>query len=965
METDKPLSVRLPKFKGTPEKWPAWRDTMEAIFGAYRLIGAINNPRPEDVLPAAPVVNQAGAGVAGGAGGEDGGDAAVGGVVPPVQQAPLIPLQQPVLPGSTPAEVWDDKNQKIYMYLLLYTDGAAQNTVSQFRGSRDGVAAWRALRERYDPQGMLGRARLNRQVMTTNLEPTGEPDEYFLNIERATTRLEELGQPFGEGALVDMILDKLPNSTYGPLITNLYMEENLSYDVLKQKIRIFYQRNIAGGGRYDDAEEDASKAFMAEGERKEDWKSKVRCYKCKKIGHVKRECKSKKGPMNKPLDSGTKGSPKGAWKGSKQQGKGARRVRFDQRTAGAEVQDDSDEEADGGRKQAAFSATSKGLFWSDDKKGTFLTFIVDSGATCHMVYDSRHLSNIRYVDKNITVGGGRTLTSIGIGDLDVLAKDTKGKAWPIVIQDVLIVPDLGINLLSVAKLMRKKGADISFDLEKPYISMGSRKTTLSFCNGLYRWMVIPENGGGDLPAAYVGMSSDLAHDRLGHRIVADKTKLQELGISILQQRNKDGKCDICEKAKHHHISFPKELDSEGDLKPFELVYVDYAGPVEEPTIGGARYAVIFTDKATRWMITYCVEYKSSFMTTLRKYLRDVKALGHKVGELWGQDPDKPYNIWDSDGPVKGLRSDRGGEFIGEEVLTFCKNAGIKQSFSGPYAPQQQGMSERRNRTLFEMVRAMLFRSKLGKEFWGEALNTAVYISNRLPGSKWNPPYQAIFGKPPKLCNLRVFGCKAYVQTPKVGTKKLDPRAWIGIHVGYDELNWRCYRVYKPDTKSVRLSVHVTFDENSFPSPEAILESDEFVEMPIVGMMPGGGVLPVPVAHPGDRMDQPAAGGPGGEGGDEAPVRVPLLPRGARLIDGAAALTIGPELFEEVLKGSQGDILALPAAAMISDDPKSFKEAVQSKESDDWWEAMRREIDSLRKNETWELVERPKNACQHH
>jgi hypothetical protein len=146
--------------------------------------------------------------------------------------------------------------------------------------------------------------------------------------------------------------------------------------------------------------------------------------------------------------------------------------------------------------------------------------------------------------------------------------------WPIVIQDVLIVPDLGINLLSVAKLMRKKGADISFDLEKPYISMGSRKTTLSFCNGLYRWMVIPENGGGDLPAAYVGMSSDLAHDRLGHRIVADKTKLQELGISILQQRNKDGKCDICEKAKHHHISFPKELDSEGDLKPFELVYVD-------------------------------------------------------------------------------------------------------------------------------------------------------------------------------------------------------------------------------------------------------------------------------------------------------------------------------------------------------------------------------------------------------
>ncbi len=91
-------------------------------------------------------------------------------------------------------------------------------------------------------------------------------------------------------------------------------------------------------------------------------------------------------------------------------------------------------------------------------------------------------------------------------------------------------------------------------------------------------------------------------------------------------------------------------------------------------------------------------------------------------------------------------------------------------------------------------------------------------------------------------------------------------------MGYDELNWRCYRIYKPDTKSVRLSVHVTFDESSFPTtPEAIVtESDELVmEMPHVSM-PGGGVLPVQVAHPpGDHVDQPAqddgaAAGPGGD-----------------------------------------------------------------------------------------------------
>ena len=243
---------------------------MEAIFGAYKLIiDAINNPRPEDALV---VANQAG--------------------------------------GPTPAEVWVEQSAKIYMYLLLYSGDQAQAVVSHHRGTRNGVAAWESLREKYDHQGILGRSLLQRQLMEASLEPSGDPEMYFLTIERVTTRLGELGQPVSDEALVGLILSKLPQP-YGPLITIFDTMEDLSYDTLKQRVRTFYKRRIAKLDGSEDGAEDSTKAFVA-GERRpqrkyQDWKSRVRCFHCQKLGHVEKECTT----STKSLDSGggAKGSP--------------------------------------------------------------------------------------------------------------------------------------------------------------------------------------------------------------------------------------------------------------------------------------------------------------------------------------------------------------------------------------------------------------------------------------------------------------------------------------------------------------------------------------------------------------------------------------------------------------------------------------------------------------------------------
>jgi hypothetical protein len=217
--------------------------------------------------------------------------------------------------------------------------------------------------------------------------------------------------------------------------------------------------------------------------------------------------------------------------------------------------------------------------------------------------------------------------------------------------------------------------------------------------------------------------------------------------------------------------------------------------MEEPSIGGARYLAVWTDEWSRWVIVKPLKLKSDFLASFKVVLKEIKALGFKIKEL---------------------RTDRGGEFVSKEVKDYCCEHEILHTFSGPYAPQQQGISERMNRFIAEMARAMLFRAGMTRDFWAEATNTAVYLINRIPREEGVSPYFKVFKKHPRVSHLRVFGCRAYVQIPKYLRYKLDPRAWAGVFLGYDESNWRSFRIWNPETRKVRIAVHVTFKEHIFP-----------------------------------------------------------------------------------------------------------------------------------------------------
>ena len=103
--------------------------------------------------------------------------------------------------------------------------------------------------------------------------------------------------------------------------------------------------------------------------------------------------------------------------------------------------------------------------------------------------------------------------------------------------------------------------------------------------------------------------------------------------------------------------------------------------------------------------------------------------------------------------IKCLRSDRGGEYYDS---TYFESIGIIHETSAPYTPQQNGVAERKNRALTEMINAMLSNSGLSQGFWGEALLTACHILNRVPNKRSkNTPYELWNKKKPNLNYLRV------------------------------------------------------------------------------------------------------------------------------------------------------------------------------------------------------------------
>jgi transposase InsO family protein len=150
--------------------------------------------------------------------------------------------------------------------------------------------------------------------------------------------------------------------------------------------------------------------------------------------------------------------------------------------------------------------------------------------------------------------------------------------------------------------------------------------------------------------------------------------------------------------------------------------------------------------------------------------------------------------------IQAIRSDNGSEFRNSRFETFCHDLGLEHQFLSPYTPPQNGVVERKNRTLCEMARTGLDEHRTPRRFWAEAVNTACYVSNRiyLKVHKKKTCYELMHSRTPKVSHFHVFGRKCFILKKGKKLDKFEARSVDGIFFGYASHS-RAYHVLNLET----------------------------------------------------------------------------------------------------------------------------------------------------------------------
>jgi hypothetical protein len=450
--------------------------------------------------------------------------------------------------------------------------------------------------------------------------------------------------------------------------------------------------------------------------------------------------------------------------------------------------------------------------------------VVDSGASRIYFCDERFFTDIQPLTHPIyinTAEKDRVCPVIAVGRVELHVEatfpdQTSNQIITLIFNEAYLAPEFGFNLLSTHRISHDEsdrvtghsfidGPEGSYFMLKSAIQIKLTTTSgikvlkpaLSPTESRLRvTMSSDDSTTTDLDdqafLAFAAANKSLTgtplevHRLLGH--VNMKTVCQLLGTG----KTKETFCYSCAMSKNPRQPVAKAASHSITYKPGQLTHSDIWGPVSTPSYAGKRFAVLFVDEATHFMSVFAIEKKSDLLEAFKEHRATLGRHGITIG------------------PKCTIQSDNALEYTAGEFAAYCKLHFITQRFSPTYTASMNGKAERMWRTIFEMVRSMLFDAGLSLLHWAHALYHAEYLINRLPSRAINGkiPLQCLTGRKPDLSQLHIFGqrvCVGLEPRPALGPQSED-----GIYIGCAE-DTIGHIIWIPARRNTTVSRNVQFE----------------------------------------------------------------------------------------------------------------------------------------------------------
>ena len=832
--------------------------------------------------------------------------------------------------------------------------------------------AWDFLEKRFVEKTLSKKIFYRRKLYNAHMAPKADMTAHIDHIKMISEHLEGCGDPISENDLVMILISSWP-SEYNNLVTTLetLTEDKLTWTYVRDRAiaecdRIsrrkesqrsdsaFNTRHDGGGFSHARGSDAGRGRGRGRGSAKQRVKKEKLCYKCHETGHLIRDCPKKQNNATKD-DEDASVAVEGQFDDSDDDGEFA--FTTIELGNGDVCQDDAPSPNES-------SSAELGDVPEDDKTMTeqevFVVketgdkadgvtsrekpWLLDSGCSRPMTPSKSDFKRYLEFQKpvNVKLADKTTIPGYGIGD--VIIKLFDGNEFvPVTLKHVLYVPKLQQRLLSLTD-MTERGCSITFEGKMCTLKMEGKTFLFGQRYGKLWRLNNCENEDCFFTTASEfcsnNVSIELWHQRYGHLsygnldILHRKNMVDGLGGINSKSPPCDDKCEGCIMGKHSRSPFPKK-SSRVTTKPLELVHSDVCGPMSVDSIGGSRYFITFTDDYSRFVVTYTMRHKDEALDKFKDYVAMAETkFGYKVMKT---------------------RSDNGGEYCSKLFEDYLKERGTQGERTAPYTPQQNGISERLNRTLMEKVRSMLYHSKLPLRFWAEALMVATHVRNCSPTCALEEtPYERWNNEKPDVSVLRVFGCKAYARVPDEKRKKLDPKSQKCIFVGYPT-GVKGYKLYDPVKQKMIVRRDVVFIENAFDhSIEKNGEPDELLPA-ICFDFDYEEYLSNDDVHDATRNDEDRQ--------ETEDVSQDAVNDDTRETGNRPRRNVNPiDRYGTVATHRFGhweipDEVNL-ALGVSNEDPKSYKEAMNGQNSTLWKTATDVEMNSVLKNKTWDLVDLP-------